>query len=82
MLRNNVELDLKTKLIENGMSQTDVANRLGVTVSYVNKIARGREQIVNKAFVKIMDELGYDVVLTYKKKRREGEHTAEVTKPS
>ena len=31
----------------------------------------GREQIVNKMFVKMMDELGYDVELTYKKKETE-----------
>lgn len=29
---------------------------------------KGREQIVNKTFVKMMDELGYDVRLTYVKK--------------
>lgn len=34
----------------------------------MNRIAKGREQIVNKTFVKMMDELGYDVELTYKKK--------------
>ena len=69
MLLNNVELDLKTKLIEDGLSQTEIAEKLGVTVSYVNKITRGREQIVNRTFVRIMDELGYDVELTYKKKQ-------------
>ena len=69
MLLNNVELDLKTKLIEDGLSQTGIAEKLGVTVSYVNKITRGREQIVNRTFVRIMDELGYDVELTYKKKQ-------------
>lgn len=31
-------------------------------------ITRGREQFVNKTFLKMMDELGYDVELTYKKK--------------
>ena len=30
MLRNNVELDLKTKLIEDEMSQTEIADKLGV----------------------------------------------------
>ena len=34
----------------------------------MNRIIKGREQIVNKTFVKMMDELGYDVELTYKKK--------------
>ena len=27
-----------------------------------------KEQLVNKTFLKMMDELGYDVELTYKKK--------------
>lgn len=34
----------------------------------MNRIAKDLEQIMNKTFVKIMDELGYDVELTYKKK--------------
>ena len=68
MLQNNIELDLKTRLIESGLTQTEIAERVGVTLSYVNRITKGREQIVNKTFVKIMDELGYDVELTYKKR--------------
>lgn len=68
MLQNNVEMDLKMRLIESGQTQTKVADKLGVSLSYVNRITKGREQIVNKTFVKMMDELGYDVELTYKKK--------------
>ena len=69
MLQNNVEMDLKMRLIESGQTQTEVAEKLGVSLSYVNRITKGREQIVNKTFVKMMDELGYDVELTYKKKQ-------------
>lgn len=68
MLRNNVEQDLKSKYIEDGITQTKVAEKIGVSLPYVNRITRGREQIVNKTFVKILDELGYDVVLTYERK--------------
>ena len=77
MFQNNVEMDLKMRLIESGQTQTEVAEKLGVSevaeklgvsLSYVNRITKGREQIVNKTFVKMMDELGYDVELTYKKK--------------
>jgi hypothetical protein len=39
-----------------------------VSLPYVNRITKGREQLVNKTFLKMMDELGYDVELTYKKK--------------
>ena len=69
MLQNNVEMDLKMRLIESGQTQTEVAEKLGVSLSYVNRITKGREQIVNKTFVKMMDELGYDVEITYKKKK-------------
>ena len=68
MLRNNVELDLKTRFIEDGITQTEIAEKVGVSLPYVNRITRGREQIVNKTFIKILDELGYDVELTYKRK--------------
>ena len=68
MLQNNIELDLKTRFIESGLTQTEVADKVGVSLAYVNRITKGRENIVNKTFVKIMDELGYDVELTYKKK--------------
>mgnify|MGYP002527899209 CR=1 FL=1 len=57
--------------IEDGITQTEVAEKLGVSPPYVNRIIRGREQIVNKTFIKILDELGYDVELTYKKKAEE-----------
>ena len=71
MLRNNIELDLKTRFAEEGITQTEVAEKLGVSLSYVNRITKGREQIVNKTFVKMMDELDYDMELTYKKKATE-----------
>jgi transcriptional regulator with XRE-family HTH domain len=71
MLRNNIELDLKTRFAEEGITQTEVAEKLGVSPPYVNRITRGREQIVNKTFIKILDELGYDVELTYKRKTEE-----------
>ena len=71
MLLNNVELDLKTRFIEDERTQTEVAEKIGVSLPYVNRIIRGREQIVNKTFVKILEELGYDVELTYIKRQGE-----------
>ena len=68
MLLNNVELDMKTRLIQDGITQTEIAQRVGVSLPYVNRITKGREQIVNKTFVKIMSELGYVVELTYRKR--------------
>ena len=58
-------------LEKNTLHKKDFAEMIGVTLSYVNRITKGREQIVNKTFVKMMDELGYDVELTYKRKTEE-----------
>ena len=52
MLQNNIEMDLKMRLIESGQTQKEIAEKLGVTLSYVNRITKGREQIVNKTFVR------------------------------
>ena len=71
MLLNNVESDLKTRLEEEGITQKELAGQIGVSLLYVNRITRGREQLVNKIFLRMMDELGYDVELTYKKKATE-----------
>ena len=71
MLQNNIELDLKTKLIESGTTQTEVAEKVGVSLAYVNRITKGREQIVNKTFVKIMT-----------KRRRRSANTSTATSRS
>ena len=68
MLLNNVESDLKTRLEKEGITQKELAGQIGVSLPYVNRITKGREQLVNKTFLKMMDELGYDVELIYKKK--------------
>lgn len=65
MLRNNVEMDLKAWFGEDQVTQTSVAERAGASVPYVNRIVHGKEPIMSKTFVKILDELGYDVELTY-----------------
>ena len=44
--------------IEDGITQTEIAEKVGVSLPYVNRITRGREQIVNKTFIKILDEFG------------------------
>jgi hypothetical protein len=36
--------------------------------SYVNRITKNREQIVNKTFISMMESLGYDVLITYVKR--------------
>ena len=65
MLKNNIEIDVKTKCIEESRTQAQVAESIGTSPSYVNKIVRNKEQIVNKTFLAMMENLGYDVQLNY-----------------
>ena len=68
MLRNHIELDIKTKCIEQGTTQTKLAEGVGTSPSYVSRIVKNKEQIVNKTFIAMMEQLGYDVELTYVKR--------------
>ena len=68
MFLNNIEMDLKMRMIESETTQTELSTQVGVSLAYVNRITKGREQILNKTFVKMMERLGYDVQLTYVKR--------------
>lgn len=68
MLQNNVEMDLKMRMLEDSTTQTELAEKLCVSVAYVNRITKGREQLVNKTFIAMMEQLGYDVRLVYEKR--------------
>ena len=70
MIKNNIELDVKVKCIENGITQAQVAEKVGTSSPYVNRIIKKQDGVVNKTFVQMMEALGYDIELTYVK--REG----------
>lgn len=42
MLKNNIEIDIKTKCIEENRTQVQVAESIGTSPSYVNKIVRNK----------------------------------------
>lgn len=68
MIKNNIELDVKVKCIEQGTTQAQIAEDINTTKSYVNRIIKKQDGVVNKTFVQIMEALGYDIELTYVKK--------------
>lgn len=68
MLRNNIEVDVKVKCIEAETTQAKLAEEIGTTPSYVNRLIKKNDGIVNKYFIAMLDKLGYDVELTYVKK--------------
>jgi plasmid maintenance system antidote protein VapI len=68
MLKNNIEVDVKVKCIEAETTQAKLAEDVGTTPSYVNRLIKKSDSIVNKTFVQMLDKLGYDIQLTYVKK--------------
>lgn len=71
MLRNNIEVDIKVKCIEAGLTQAQLAENIETTSSYVNRVVKKKENIINNTFIKMMEALGYDIELTYVKRQSE-----------
>lgn len=65
MVRNNIELDVKVKCVEQGVTQQTIAEKIGTTGQYINRIVKKKDGIMNKTFVEIMEALGYDIEITY-----------------
>ena len=65
MLKNNIEMDIKMRCIEKSTTQAKIAENIGTSPSYVNKIIRSKEQIMNKTFLAMVEDLGFDVELNY-----------------
>ena len=70
MLLNNIEIDIKTKCIEASTTQAEIASRIGTSAPYVSRIVKAKEKIVNKTFLAMLEVLGYDVELTYVKRKK------------
>ena len=68
MVRNNIEVDVKVKCIEQGMTQAKLAEEIDTTKTYVNRVIKKNESVVNNTFVKMLEALGYDIELHYVKR--------------
>lgn len=67
-VRNNIELDVKVKCVETNTTQQTLADKIGTTGQYVNRVIKKKGGLVNDTYVKIMEALGYDIELTYVKR--------------
>ena len=67
MVLNNIELDVKVKCLEAHMNQLNLAEKIGTTGQYVNRIIKRKDGLLNKTFVEIMEALGHDIEFTYVK---------------
>lgn len=67
MMKNNLEIDVKVKCLEEGVTQAQLAEMVGTSAPYVSRLINKKEGIVNKVFVDMLDKLGYDIQLIYVK---------------
>ena len=67
MIKNNLEIDVKVKCLEEGVTQAQLAEMVGTSAPYVSRLINKKEGIINKVFVDMLDKLGYDIQLTYVK---------------
>lgn len=68
MLKNNIEIDVKVKCIEAETTQAKLAEDVGTTPAYVNRLIKKSDGIINKTFITMLEKLGYDIELTYVKR--------------
>ena len=68
MLKNNLEIDVKVKCLEEGVTQAQLAEKIGTSAPYVSRLINKKEGILNKTFVGMLEALGYDIQLTYVKR--------------
>lgn len=71
MVRNNIEVDVKAKCIEQGKTQAKVAEEIDTTKAYVNRVIKKPDGVVNRTFMRMMEALGYDIELHYIKRDAE-----------
>ncbi len=69
MIKNNLEIDVKVKCLEEGVTQAQLAQMVGTSAPYVSRLINKKEGIINKVFVDMLDKLGYDIQLVYVKKK-------------
>jgi len=68
MVLNNIEVDVKVKCLEAGLTQQQVGEKINSTGQYVNRIIKKKDGVINRTFVDILEALGYDIELNYIKR--------------
>lgn len=69
MIKNNLEVDVKVKCLEEGVTQAQLAQMVGTSAPYISRPINKKEGIINKVFVDMLDKLGYDIQLAYAKQK-------------
>ena len=71
MVKNDFDIDVKVKCLEERITQAQLAEMIGTSASYISRLINNKNDIiVNKTFVEMLEALGYDIQLTYIKKEK------------
>lgn len=68
MVKNDFDIDVKVKCLEERVTQAQLAEMVGTSASYISRLINKKDGIVNKVFVEMLEKLGYDIQITYVKK--------------
>ncbi len=69
MVKNDFDIDVKIKCLEERITQAQLAEMVGTSPSYISRLINKQNSIVNKVFVEMLEKLGYDIQITYVKKK-------------
>jgi transcriptional regulator with XRE-family HTH domain len=68
MVKNDFDIDVKVKCLEERITQAQLAEMVGTSAPYISRLINKQDGIVNKIFVDMLDKLGYDIQVTYVRK--------------
>ena len=69
MLLNDTTKDVRTMMQSVGMTQADVADKLGCRPQNVSGLFHLRKKpLVSKALIQVMEAMGYDIEIKYVKR--------------
>ena len=69
-LRMILIIDVKVKCLEERVTQAQLAEMVGTSAPYISRLINKKDGIVNKVFVEMLENLGYDIQITYVKKEQ------------
>jgi transcriptional regulator with XRE-family HTH domain len=71
MVKNDFDIDVKVKCLEERITQAQLAEMIGTSAPYISRLINNKNDIiVNKTFVEMLEALGYDIQLTYIKREK------------
>ena len=68
MVINNYEKDVKILCIQEETNLSQLAIKTDMRNQYVSTLIKKQDTILNKTFVRLLEGLGYDIELVYRKR--------------